>query len=66
MRVAAFKYKCRRCGQVFDGEEVSALNAMRVLYNNARPTETHLCYKTDGRDAAGVGDLLGYDVKEKT
>ncbi len=74
---AVFEYKCRRCGEVFDGEtmqgEMPFLHAAVRLNDSIKYTTSTLskllihndCGNENGSTQdKGIADLIGYRVEE--
>lgn len=66
-----FEYKCRRCAEAFDGEELHSKEPAEVLYDSAINRATahirvdavrlHTCTAGETK-GIGVGDLIGLRV----
>ena len=72
MKIAIFQYKCRRCGELFGSGETAESRAFVVLIHTIQNTSqcitdsapALLTYHSCKDKGMGVGDLVGYTVKE--
>jgi hypothetical protein len=66
VKAAVFRYRCRRCGELFDGGQTGVdygdRHLVGVLAGSAGlvPHELHSCFD----EGVGIGDLAGYDKRE--
>lgn len=78
MKIAIFQYRCRRCGRIFDGAEISEAHARGRLVEailNIKIDhkdiplglmDTHICnFKPHDDGGMGVGELIGYKIEEQ-
>jgi len=75
MKTAKFQYKCRLCGEIYDGActgEINALNIlMHIVFGISLPEDlfgvlpSMVSIHAGCKVGYGVADLIGYVVEEK-
>jgi len=75
MKVAKFLYKCRLCGETFDGEQTNEKTAFMVLIYTTiggprppgviGPQPEMITTHSGCENGMGVADLIGYTVEEE-